>query len=232
MSRTKRVDMLWPPSFEAAIFDFDDTLALTHDLWRRVDVTFLSSRGIQYTPDLAQTLSTLGFEGGAQYCISRYGLKDTPEEICEEWRSMGRAFYASDVNLRPGAERYIRALRSRGILVGLATTNERDVLEAIGRRIDFDGLFDAIACATDVSCGKDQPDIYLEAARRMGIDPNAAGGARSCMVYEDLLMGVTTAKRAGFRTCAVLSDNPNQNPLEMERAADCLISDWRDIPIL
>ena len=79
---------LWPPSFSAAIFDFDDTLALTHDLCKQVDIAFLRSRGISYTPDVGRTLTMLGFAGGARWCIERYGLKDTVEEICDEWNSM------------------------------------------------------------------------------------------------------------------------------------------------
>ena len=127
---------LWPPSFSAAIFDFDDTLALTHDLWKQVDIAFLRSRGISYTPDVGRTLTMLGFAGGARWCIERYGLKDTVEEICDEWNSMGRALYATQVRLRPGAREYFAALRSEGVPLALATTNDPDVLGAMKANVD------------------------------------------------------------------------------------------------
>ena len=75
-----------------------------------------------------------------------------------------------------------------------------------------------MVCAKEVGCGKDHPDIYLEAARRISAKPE------SCMVFEDLLQGICSAKRAGMRTCAVLSNNPLQNEREVVAAADCVHS--------
>lgn len=222
MRQTHSADPLWPPSFSAAIFDFDDTLALTHDLWKQVDIAFLRSRGISYTPDVGRTLTMLGFAGGARWCIERYGLKDTVDEICDEWNSMGRALYATQVHLRPGAREYLAALRSAGVPLALATTNDPDVLAAMRGNVDVYALFDSVVCAKEVGCGKDHPDIYLEAARRISANPE------DCMVFEDLLQGICSAKRAGMRTCAVLSNNPLQNEREVVAAADCSIASWRD----
>lgn len=213
---------LWPPSFSAAIFDFDDTLALTHDLWKQVDIAFLRSRGISYTPDVGRTLTMLGFAGGARWCIERYGLKDTVEEICDEWNSMGRALYATQVRLRPGAREYLAALRSEGVPLALATTNDPDVLGAMKANVDAYDLFDAVVCAKEVGCGKDHPDIYLEAARRISAKPG------DCMVFEDLLQGICSAKRAGMKACAVLSNNPLQDEREVVGASDCTIANWRE----
>lgn len=222
MRQMRDANPLWPPSFSAAIFDFDDTLALTHDLWRQVDIAFLASRGVRYTPDVGRILTTLGFVGGARWCIERYGLKDSVEEICEEWTSMGRALYATRVHLRPGAEEYLAALRNAGVPIALATTNDPEVLAAMRANVDAYSLFDAVVCAGEVGCGKDRPDIYLEAAQRISAQP------QDCMVFEDLLQGVCSARRAGMHTCAVLSDNPLQNEREVAKAADCAISSWRD----
>lgn len=222
MRQAHSANPLWPPSFSAAIFDFDDTLALTHDLWKQVDIAFLRSRGISYTPDVGRTLTMLGFAGGARWCIERYGLKDTVEEICNEWNSMGRALYATRVHLRPGAREYLAALRSAGVPLALATTNDPDVLAAMRRNVDVYALFDSVVCAKEVGCGKDHPDIYLEAARRISANPE------DCMVFEDLLQGICSAKRAGMRTCAVLSNNPLQDERGVVTAADCSIASWRD----
>lgn len=222
MRQTHSENPLWPPSFAAAIFDFDDTLALAYEFWRQVDIAFLRSRGISYTPEVGRTLTTLGFAGGARWCIERYGLKDSVEEICDEWNSMGRALYASQVRLRPGAEDYLTALRSANVPIALATTNDPDVLAAMKAHVDVYALFDAVACAKEVGCGKDQPDIYLEAASRISAKPE------DCMVFEDLLQGICSAKRAGMRACAVLSNNPLQNEQEVVSAADCAIASWRE----
>lgn len=102
---------LWPPSFEAAVFDFDGTLAETSELWHEVDEVFFAEHNLTYTPDVHQTLATLGFSGGALWCIERYGLDEAVEEICDEWNRIGAALYAERVSLRPGAGQYLAALR-------------------------------------------------------------------------------------------------------------------------
>ena len=65
---TGRAPALWPPSFTAAVFDFDGTLAETWHLWRRVDEIFFSSRGLEFDEDASVTLATLGFAAGARWC--------------------------------------------------------------------------------------------------------------------------------------------------------------------
>lgn len=218
MSDPRQVS-LWPPSFSTAIFDFDGTLAETWPLWRQVDEIFFSSRGLPFDEDASTTLATLGFAAGAQWCVERYHLRDEVADIVDEWNRLGAALYESEVRLRPGAEAYVRALRSRGVRVGLATTNDPHVLGAM-RHVDVGGLFDEVVCGREVARGKDHPDIYLEAARRMGADP--AG----CVVFEDILPGTLSAARAGMATVAVASSDPRQPASELRLTADLWIDGW------
>ena len=213
---------LWPPSFSAAIFDFDGTLAETWPLWRRVDEIFFSTRGLPFDEDASVTLATLGFAAGAQWCVERYRLRDEVADIVDEWNRLGAALYENEVRLRPGAEAYVRALRSRGVRVGLATTNDPHVLGAMSH-VDVSGLFDEVVCGREVARGKDHPDIYLEAARRMGADP------ADCVVFEDILPGTLSAARAGMATVAVASSDPRQPATELRRTANLWIDGWEGL---
>ena len=213
---------LWPPSFSAAVFDFDGTLAETWRLWRRVDEIFFSTRGLPFDEDASATLATLGFAAGAQWCVERYRLRDEVSDIVDEWNRLGAALYETEVRLRPGAERYLRALRSAGVPLALATTNDPHVLGAM-RWVDVRGLFDEVVCGREVARGKDHPDIYLEAARRLGAEPT------SCVVFEDILPGTLSARRAGMRAVAVRSDDPRQPWGELRREADACIEGWEGL---
>lgn len=210
---------LWPPSFSAAIFDFDGTLAETWPLWRRVDEIFFATRGLPFDEDASVTLATLGFAAGAQWCVERYRLRDEVADIVDEWNRLGAALYENEVRLRPGAEAYVRALRAQGVRVGLATTNDPHVLGAM-RHVDVCALFDEVVCGREVARGKDHPDIYLEAARRLGAEP------ADCVVFEDILAGTLSAARAGMATVAVASSDPRQPAAELRRAADAWIDGW------
>ena len=154
--------------------------------------------------------------------MERYRLRDEVADIVDEWNRLGAALYENEVRLRPGAEAYVRALRSRGVRVGLATTNDPHVLDAM-RHVDVSGLFDEVVCGREVARGKDHPDIYLEAARRMGADP------ADCVVFEDILPGTLSAARAGMATVAVASSDPRQPAAELRRAADRWIVGWEGL---
>ncbi|MBP3885036.1 MAG: HAD family phosphatase [Olsenella sp.] len=213
---------LWPPRFKAAIFDFDGTISDTAALWREVDEAFLGRRGLSVPPDYPRMLSILGFRAGAQYTIETFGLNETVQDICEEWSRMGRALYETRATLRPGAEAYLRALRDLGVPTALATTNDPEVLDAM-RGVEVDELFDVRVHGREVRHAKDHPDIYLEAASRLGARPT------ECIVFEDISVGLRSARTAGMITCAVQSNDPIQNVDEVREAADLFLRDWRDL---
>ena len=216
--------MLWPPARPAVIFDFDGTLSDTADIWHEVDRIFLGARGIPLEDDYPLMLSTLGFVDGALYTIERYGLSDTVEDLHREWSSISKRLYASDARLRPGAEDYIRALKAQGIPCALATTNDPNVLASI-QHVDVEGLFDACVHGSDVGCGKDRPDIFVEAARRLGMAPE------DCLVFEDIVPAIQSAQSVGMLTCGVRANDPLQDLEGVREIADLWLDDWRDITL-
>jgi HAD superfamily hydrolase (TIGR01509 family) len=206
----------------AAIFDFDGTLADTAGLWHDVDIDFLGRRGIVPDSDYSQRLAALGFAAGAQYTIERYGLNETVEDICAEWKDMGTHRYRSSVTLRPGALEYVTHLRDEGIPCALATTNDAAMLEVM-EHVDVNALFDVRVYRAEVARGKDHPDIYLETARRLGV------GASSCLVFEDIAPAIYAARSVGMSTCGVRANDVTQPVETIRNAADYWIDDWRDL---
>lgn len=218
----KREVSLWPPSFDAAIFDFDGTIAETAHLWQLVDEAFLGSRGIPLTDDYARALAALGFERGAIYTIERYGLDDRPEDVVEEWSRLSQALYKTKVTLKPGARHYILSLRRRGIPCALATSNEAHILDTM-EHVSVDDLFDVRVHGNEVNAPKSEPDIYLEAARRLGAAPER------CIVFEDLAAGIRSARSAGFMTCAVDTEDPSHSWEEVSSLADIGLLSWEGL---
>ena len=208
-------------SARAAIFDFDGTLAESGGVWRRVDEIFFERRGLAFADDFASKLSVLGFEDGARYAIEAYRLPDTVQEICDEWNRLGSKLYETEVCLRPGAEAYIRALRAAGVPVALATTNDPAVLAAMEPRVPISELLPVRVHGCQVEHHtKNHPDIYLEAARRLGVEPG------ECLVFEDILPAVLTAKAAGMRVVGVRTGSSRQKWEEIRAAADLTIDSW------
>lgn len=220
---TSPQNVFWPPAFDAAVFDFDGTIAYSGDIWIEVDKQFLAQRGLPYTREFTVELATLGFEDGAQFVIDTYHLDEDPQAICDEWNRVGEQLYRERVTLRAGAADYIQALRAKGIPCALATTNSPNVIDALKPRVDADALFDVRVHGCDVKRNKHFPDIYIEAARRLGTP------CERCIVFEDILPGLSAAMSTGMTGCGVKSNDPTQDEAALHAKADFWIRDWTDL---
>ena len=104
-----------------AIFDLDGTLLDTTSLWEDIDRAFFESRGLPFPDDYIDAVSSMSFEEAARYTIGRFSLPDEPRSLMAEWDDMSRRAYGTMVRLFPGAEEYLRNLRSNGVRLAVAT---------------------------------------------------------------------------------------------------------------
>ncbi|EWC93790.1 HAD hydrolase, family IA, variant 3 [Atopobium sp. BS2] len=206
--------------FEAAIFDFDGTIAHTHHIWKLVDQEFFESRGIPYTPEIGKILSPLGFEKGAEWAIASYGLKEDPEEIVAEWKELSKSFFVNSVQLRPGVVEFINKLKERNIPTALATVNESELLGMLEPRLNLSALFDTQVFAADVGSAKDEPYLYLEALARLRAQ------AEKTILFEDIPLALQTGNSVGLITCAVNCDDEHQDIEKLSEHANFTIKHW------
>ena len=105
--------------------------------------------------------------------------------------------YRSDVPLKPGVKAYLERLRGRGCRLCVATATAEPLARQCLSRLGVDGFFDFILSCETLGVSKDRPDVFLEAARRLGATPGETA------VFEDALYAARTAREAGFYTVAV-----------------------------
>lgn len=210
---------------KAAVFDLDGTLLDSMGVWDQVDIDFLNKRGFEVPDDYMAKVAPMQFRQIAEYTIARFGLDDTPEALMEEWDDMARVAYSTTVEAKPGSLDYLRDLKERGVGLGVATSLPPHLREPALRHVDMFDLFDAIVSVDDVNdVGKDRPDVYLLAAERLGAAP------ADCTVFEDLLVGMKSAKSVGMRVWAMHDDSSNADWPEICRLADGVLFDFRDAP--
>lgn len=207
-------------NFEAAIFDFDGTIAHTHHIWKLVDQEFFESRGIPYTPEIGKILSPLGFEKGAEWAIDTYGLQEDPKEIVAEWKELSKSFFVNSVQLRPGVVDFIGKLKEKGISTALATVNEPELLALLEPRLHLSTLFDTQVFAADVGSAKDEPYLYLETLTRLRAQ------AEKTILFEDIPLAIQTGNSIGLTTYAVNCEDEHQDIEKLSVLADFTIKHW------
>lgn len=184
-------------NIKGAIFDMDGTLIDSMWVWSKIDEEYLKKRSIQLPNNLKQDIEHMGFSEVAQYFKDRFNIPDSIEEIQNEWNEMAFYQYAHKVDLKPGAKEFLALLRSKGIKIALATSNSKPLIEVALKKNDIYHFFDSITTTDEVLRGKDFPDVYLLAAKKLSVPP------KDCVVFEDILPAIKGAKAAGMMVIGV-----------------------------
>ena len=211
--------------FRAAVFDLDGTLLNSTYVWEWVDQEFLSRRGFPVPGDYIEAVCAKSFSEAADYTIRRFGLREEPDAIIAEWRQLARYQYEERVQLKPGARDYLEELRHSGVRLAVASGLERSLAEPVLARNGIFGLFDLFCYAGEVARGKEYPDLYLHVAERLGLPPG------DCLMFEDVLPGVRSAKAAGMRVYGVADPYSEKQREEIRSWADGFLEDFAAAPL-
>lgn len=184
-------------SLTGAIFDFDGTLVDSMYMWKEIDREYLGRYGHEMTDDLQEAIEGMSQDEMSEYFRDRYHIPRTNREMQEEWFDMARYKYLHEVPLKPGVEETLRYLKENGIPMAVATSFVNEILEPCLVRLGVRDRFQAIVTTQDVGCGKESSAVFLAAAEKLGARPE------SCVVFEDLPVGLKSAKEAGMMTVAV-----------------------------
>lgn len=208
---------------QAVIFDLDGSLVDSMWIWHEIDVEYLGRFGIECPPDLQPYVEGMSFSETAVYFKERFGLPDTLEQIKKDWNQMAWKKYSHEVPLKEGAKDFLTECKRRGILLGIATSNSRELVDNISEVHGLNEYFNCIMTACEVQKGKPAPDIYLAVAKELRILPE------NCLVFEDIIPGILAGKHAGMRVCAVEDAYSAYQRSEKIELADYYIENYRGI---
>lgn len=210
-------------NIKAAIFDLDGTLADSMWVWSQIDIDYLKSKGHAMPENLKSEIEHLSFNQTAIYFKENFNIPDTIEKITNDWHNMAFKSYSNDVKLKSGAKEILNHLKSNKIRIALATSNSIPLLEACLKNNDVYHYFDSITTTDEVSNGKDCPDIYLLAAKKLDIAPE------NCLVFEDILPAVQAAKSANMKVIAMKDDASLDSKETFLKYADKYINSFLDL---
>lgn len=209
---------------EAVIFDLDGTLADSMWVWTAIDEAFLGKYGLTQPENFHEGMEGKSYSETAAYFLELFPeLTQTLEELMDEWYEMAYEKYASGIVLKEGASDFLGELKRKGIKLGIATSNKRELAEAVLKSQKVFELFDSIWTSCEAKAGKPAPDVYLKVAESLEVDPE------HCLVFEDVPNGILAGLNAGMKVCAV-EDAFSKNQTEKKKAlADYYIKNYKDI---
>lgn len=208
---------------QGALFDLDGTLLDSMGVWKEIDIRFFEKRGMIMPEDYVDAIKPMEFIEIAKYTIERFHLLETPQQLMEEWNDMAQEAYASWIELKPGAKAFLNHLYQRKIPMGIVTSSHENLFKAALKHHQIENLFSCVTTVKEVSKSKHHADIYLVAAKKLGVLP------QDCVVFEDILVGIKSAKSVGFKTVAISDPSAIYEKEKIKKEADLYIRDFTEL---
>ena len=208
---------------DAVIFDLDGTLIDSTWVWAKIDEDYLGRLGITPPENLMKEIGHMSMEKVAVYFKDKFAITDSLEVIQKTWNDMALEEYSTKVPLKKGADKFLAHLKGLGIKIALATSNSKVLLEAALSAHNIYKYFDNITTVNEVARGKDHPDVYLLAAKRLGVAPER------CLVFEDIEPALKAARQAGMKVVAVQDPFKAHQFETLQRHADHYIVDYEEL---
>ena len=180
----------------AVIFDLDGLIIDSEPCWNRVRQQIASEYGKAWTEADQRAVMGVSTTTWANRMIERLELEMTQLAVIDLVVDRMRSLYLEHIPYLPGAVEAVN-LAAEYFPIALASGSERSLIEIVVKDPALRGKFQTVVCTDDLPRGKPAPDVYLEAARRLSIAPQA------CICVEDSPNGVLAAKAAGMRVIAV-----------------------------
>ena len=181
---------------DAVVFDLDGVILDSEELWDEVREGLARERGGRWSEQAQADMMGMSSTEWSRYLHEVVGLPETPAEINREVVRRMLSRYSEHLQLIDGAVDAVKRLAAHWPL-GVASSSNRELID---RALELSGLapyFKVTVSSEEVERGKPAPDVYLEAARRLGVEPSRT------VAIEDSANGIRSAHAAGMHVVAI-----------------------------
>ena len=208
---------------QAVVFDLDGVLLQSEEVWDAVRERYVRERGGRYDEEVQRAMMGMSAPEWSRFLHEEAGVPDDLEEINSEVVRRMLETYRRELPLLPGAVEAVRRTAA-AFPLALASSSNREVFEEVLELAGLADCFRATVSAEEVAHGKPAPDVYLEAARRLGVAPG------TCTAVEDSHAGIRSAKSAGMRVVTIPNARypPDEGTL---RLADAVVGSLDELSV-
>ncbi|HXH88501.1 MAG TPA: HAD family phosphatase [Gaiellaceae bacterium] len=179
----------------AVVFDLDGVIVDSEQVWDDVREALVRERGGRWSETAQADMMGMSSPEWSRYLHEELGLADSPQELNDEVVRRMLARYRESLPLIDGAVAAVRRLAA-AFPLAVASSSNRPLIETVLETAGIAELFAVVVSSEEVARGKPAPDVYLEAARQLGVEPER------CAAVEDSSNGLRAACAAGFRVIA------------------------------
>ena len=183
-------------SVGAVVFDLDGVIVDSEQVWDEVREAYVHETGGTYSADSARDMMGMSSPEWSRYMAETLQVPGTPEEINTAIVERMLARYGEAPPLLPDAVEAVRRIGA-WVPLAIASSSNRELIDRVLEAGGIADCFRATASSEEIAAGKPAPDVYLEVARRLGVDP------AECAAVEDSHNGIRSAKAAGMRCVAI-----------------------------
>lgn len=204
------------------LFDFDGTLVDSMPNWAKQMLSILDDYNVDYPDDIIKTVTPLGNNASVEYFIN-IGLPlpfDTALKLAKERLTSG---YLYDIPAKSNVEMVIKELKHRGHSLNILTASPHSMMDPCLKRLGLFEFFDNIWSCEDFDFIKSQPEIYMEAAKRLSIPIS------EMIFIDDNYIADSAAKKAGATVYGVYDESSHDMTEKIQSITDRYINDFKEL---
>ncbi len=208
---------------KAAIFDADGTLIDSMHVWDGIGERYLKSLGIEPETDIDKIISDMSFADSCAYMIKTYGIEKSVPRMIKEISEMVADKYRFEIPLKTGVLKYLKKLSAENVKICVLTASERGYITECFERLGIIQFISFIMTCSEEGLDKNSPKIFHRAADRLGVN------GQEITVFEDSLNAIASAKKGGYKVCAVYDDSAEKYKSEISKISDMYIRDFGEL---
>ena len=204
------------------LFVFDGTLVDSMPVYVSSMLRILDENGVCYGDDIVKIITPLGLIGTAKYYIE-IGVDKTEEELISTMKEYMLHEYLYNIPAKENVISTLNELKTRGASLNVLTASPHATLDACLKRIGIYDLFDNVWSCDDFCTTKADPQIYVEAAKKIGKPVN------EILFLDDNFNADKTAKQAGMLVCGVYDKSSDEYVDDIKSVTDYYIYDFKEL---
>ncbi len=183
---------------KGVIFDMDGLLIDSEPLWMQAEIEIFKELGINLTPEDCRKMQGIKIQDVVNHWYEMHPWQGTsPEEVAKKVIKRVEQLIISQGQMQPGVIETLEFFRKKPLPMAVASSSSPELIRLVTDKLQITDYFKFLHSSLAEKRGKPYPDVFLTAARKLGIAPG------HCLVFEDSINGVIAGKRAGMTVVAV-----------------------------